>query len=103
VALIALACALSLSIPSAAAAQESQAVEPQTGLARPPSTTRPPPGHSLSAREAIAIAARSPSLRRELAKHPGHRREAFTKGPRRWQVSYYADGEEIAQVVVDER
>ena len=31
------------------------------------------------------------------------RREAFAKGPGRWQVSWYAGGDEIAQVIVDER
>jgi hypothetical protein len=51
----------------------------------------------------MAIAARSEKLRKGLSKHPGHTSEAFTKGPHRWQVSYLADGDEVAQVIVDER
>jgi hypothetical protein len=57
----------------------------------------------LSAREAKRVAARSEKLRTELARHPEYRVEAFTSGPRRWQVSYYAGDEEVAQVIVDER
>ena len=53
--------------------------------------------------QAARIAARSPKLREELRKHDRVRRETFAKGPGRWQVSWYADGDEIAQVIVDER
>jgi hypothetical protein len=92
-----------LVLPASALGEQSQAVHPTEALTRPRSQTRPPSQHTLSAREATRIAAVSPKLRRELAKHERYRSEAFAKGPRRWQVSYYANGEEVAQVTVDER
>jgi hypothetical protein len=89
--------------PAHASAAGSQAVSPSAELTTPASETRPPPGHTLSARAVKRIAARSQKLRDELAKHGRASSSAFTKGSRRWQVSYYADGREVAQVVVDER
>jgi len=44
-----------------------------------------------------------PKLRKELAKHDHTTHDAFAKGPGRWQVSWYAGGDEIGQVIVDER
>lgn len=88
---------------SPAGAAESQAVSPSQRLERPPSQTTPPPGHRLSAVQAIRIADRSERLRSEVRKHRGYTREAYTKGPRTWQVSYYDHGREIAQAIVDER
>jgi hypothetical protein len=95
-------CAL-LAVPPGASADRSQAVGSSATITRPQSQTIPPPRHDLSAREAIAVASRSSKLQDELARHDRHRSEAFTTGPRRWQVSFYDGGDEIAQVVVDER
>jgi hypothetical protein len=78
-------------------------VRPQSQLVRPASQTEPPADHRLSARQAIAVAERSGKLRDEVAKHPHHRRDAFTTGPGRWQVSYYEGQKEFAQAIVDER
>jgi hypothetical protein len=78
-------------------------VRPQNQLVRPASQTKPPADHELSARQAIAVAERSGKLRDEVAKHRRHRREAFTTGPERWQISYYEGREEFAQAIVDER
>jgi hypothetical protein len=89
--------------PSSALSARSQAVRPSETLVRPSSQTQPPPDHSLSARQAIRIADREPKIRDELAGHRRHRREAFISGAGRWQVSYYAGGDEIAQAIVDER
>src|SRR6185503_9758541 len=44
-----------------------------------------------------------PKVRDELREHDDVTRRAFAKGPGRWQVSWYADGDEIAQAIVDER
>jgi hypothetical protein len=88
--------------PDPARATSSQAVQPSEQLVRPASPTTPPPEHDLSAVQAIRIAERSEKLGKELSHHPHRRREAFTNGPHRWQVSYYANGEEFAQAVVDE-
>jgi hypothetical protein len=95
--------ALLLCVPSSAHSARSQAVRPSETLVRPVSQTEPPPDHELSARQAIRIADRSQKVRDELAKHLRDRREAFISGARRWQVSYYSGGEEVAQAIVDER
>ena len=92
-----------LAAPASAAAADSQAVSPSRQLERPPSQTAPPPGHRLSARQAIRIAERSERLRSEVSEHRGYTREAYTKGPGTWQVSYFDRGKEIAQAIVDER
>jgi hypothetical protein len=104
---VALACGLFAAFAAPAAAQEpetrSQAVRPGATLTRPSSPTRPPRDHFLNAVQAARIAARAPKLQEELRKHDRVRRQTFAKGPGRWQVSWYADGDEIAQVIVDER
>jgi Glycosyltransferase family 87 len=88
---------------SPAAAANSQAVGATPVLGQPATLTKPPPEHFLNALEATRIAARSPKLQGELAKHDRTTHRAFTKGPGRWQVSWYAGGKEIGQVIVDER
>ena len=104
---LALACALSaLAVPPALAQEtdpRSQAVRPDATLTRPASPTRPPRDHFLNAVQATRIAAREPRLREELRGRDGVKREAYAKGPGRWQVSWFDDGDEIAQVIVDER
>jgi hypothetical protein len=81
----------------------SQAVEPSATLTRPASPTIPPRDHFLNAVEATRIAARHPKVREEIGKHERVTRQAFAKGPGRWQVSWYSGGDEIAQAIVDER
>ncbi len=104
---LALACGLLALAGPPAFAQEaetrSQAVRPDATLTRPSSQTRPPQEHFLSAVQATRIAARSEKLKEELRAHDRVQSEAFAKGPGRWQVSWYAGGDEIAQVIVDER
>ena len=104
---VALACALLALAGTPAFAQEaesrSQAVRPDATLTRPSSPTRPPRDHFLNAVQAARLAAREPKLQEELRKHDQVRRETFAKGPGRWQVSWFADGDEVAQVIVDER
>ena len=84
-------------------AANSQAVQPSPTLTRPASPTKPPARHFLSAVQATAIAAREPKLQKELSKHDHVRHAAFATAPGQWQVSYYAGGNEVAQVIVDER
>ena len=81
----------------------TQAVAATPTLTEPFSPTTPPRDHFLNANQATRIAARSPKLRAELAKHDQTTHRAFAKGPGRWQVSWYAGGKEIGQVLVDER
>jgi hypothetical protein len=78
-------------------------VQPSATLTQPASPTRPPRDHFLNAVQATRIAARHPKVREEVRKHEGVTRKAFAKGPGRWQVSWYAGGDEIAQALVDER
>jgi hypothetical protein len=72
---------------------------------RPASSDRPPPGHRLSGRQALDIAA---GVRKTAAERRRHRRTFVTvymKGADRWQVSWSRRGrpaKEIAQVIVDD-
>jgi hypothetical protein len=66
---------------------------------------KPPPGYRLTAAQAERIAARSPKIVDELRRHPRARVYEYTKGPGRWQVSWFgaqANGPELAQVYVDD-
>jgi hypothetical protein len=102
-ALVAASAVALLVLPVAASAKDTLADQGITALARPPSQTQPPPQHVLNAIQATAIAARSPKLRAELRKHAHTTHYAYTKGPGRWQVSWYDGSHEIGQVLVDER
>src|SRR5688500_624322 len=91
----ALAALVLLLVPATAQAQE---------LVRPPSLDTPPKLHRLTGLKVMAIADRVPEIRDERERYPGSTREVFTKGPARWQVSYFSKGrkKEIAQVLVDD-
>lgn len=97
---------IAMGLGAAPAAAQDPADQPPFGgepipeLERPDSAVRPPPGYGLSAREATAIADRTEAVREERAESPGMRPRAFTRGPDRWQVSYFDDGVEVAQVVI---
>jgi len=102
----ALLAAAALWAPPPAFGQEqaqSQAVEPSAVLTRPASPTRPPRDHFLNAVQATRIALRDRRVREELPEHEGVTRRTFAKGPGRWQISWYAGGDEIVQAIVDER
>ncbi len=89
----ALAAALLLLLPSAAGAAQ---------LERPKSQTEPPRFFERSAREVTRIASRAEKVRVERARGPLDS-TAYTKGVGRWQVSFFRDGDEVAQVHVDDR
>jgi hypothetical protein len=81
-----------------ALAQSARAdVEP----VRPPSETEPPRFFERSAREVERIAARAEKVREERGNGP-LTVTAYTKGSTRWQVSYFRDGDEVVQVLVDD-
>ncbi len=70
-------------------------------LKQPPSQTEAPRGYERTAKQVIAIASRAEKVRAERR----HRRlapTAYTRGPGRWQVSWFADRREVAQVRVDD-
>jgi archaellum component FlaG (FlaF/FlaG flagellin family) len=89
--LIAALCAAFLAPVPAAAAE----------LRQPASQTEPPRLFERSARQAIAIASDAGKVRVE-------RREgrleptAYVKDPGHWQVSFFRDGDEVVQVLVDD-
>jgi hypothetical protein len=93
-----------VAIPAAARAATSTAVDPNTPVLVT-SQTAPPPGYRLNALQAERIAAASSKIRDELRRHPHARVYEYTKGPGRWQVSWFgaqANGPELAQVYVDD-
>ena len=78
------ALALALAAPSPALADENFADEPPFGgqlpppLVRPPSQDRPPPGFTLSARDAIRAAGAAAAVRAELDQSPDMRRDRIS-------------------------
>jgi len=88
-----LAALVLLAPPVAAQAQQ---------LPQPPSLTKPPPFHSLSANRAIAIARADPKVRAERRRWGHMTPFAYLDGPIAWQVSFYARGKERAQAIVDD-
>ncbi len=82
-----------------AAAPASAAPELKT----PDSQTVPPTGYELTAKQAIRIAARSDTIREARTRHPeDFRPAAYTRGPDRWQVSWFDGDREVAQARVDD-
>jgi hypothetical protein len=64
-----------------------------------------PAGRRLTGEQVQRIAGRVPKIRRETAKHRGSFPNVYTKGPGRWQVSFFnrdKPAKEIAQVYVDD-
>ena len=74
--------------PAASAAAPGQV--DSVGLPRelPASMSVPPPGFSTNARQAIAIAERTPAVRKALRDHPGLRSEALVWDHSRWEVNF---------------
>jgi hypothetical protein len=71
-------------------------------LKQPKSATTPPAGYKLTARQVERIAARPEKVAAERREHRQFRATAYTKGPGRWQVSWFDRGREVAQVKVDD-
>ena len=96
-----------------AAAQTTSAATPATtstatdpnAVVGVPDLTKPPPGRRLTGREVQRIAEAVPKVIRERRKHPGSFPSVYTKGPGRWQVSFFTrakPAKEFAQVYVDD-
>ncbi len=69
------------------------------------SANKPPAGYRLTATQVERIAAKAPKIRAELRQHPTATPYEYTKGPGRWQVSWFSSGRkqtELAQVYVDD-
>jgi hypothetical protein len=84
---------LALAAPAAAAPE----------LKTPDSQTVAPPGYELTAKRAIAIGSRSPTIRVERERHDDFRPAAYTRGPGRWQVSWFDGDREVAQARIDDQ
>jgi hypothetical protein len=96
-----------LALPAPAGAEENPAMQPPFGGERPPplvdaeSPSVRPPGFTLTAAEAAAVAERTEVVRAELAESQDAEPRVFERGER-WQVSWFdPDGREVAQVIVD--
>ena len=85
------------------AAGPAQAAVAKPELEQPASETSPPPGYELSAAEVVRIAGRGGKVRTERGRHRRFAPTAYTRGPGRWQVSYFdSEVREVAQVRVDD-
>jgi hypothetical protein len=69
----------------------------------PPSQTKPPPGHTRTAQQVIRIADRQQKVIDEKRKRGTLQATAYTKGPGRWQVSYFQGKVERAQLLIDDQ
>jgi hypothetical protein len=69
------------------------------------SQDKAPKGYRLTAAHVLRIASRNPAVRDQLRRHPGATPYEYTKGPGRWQVSWFSSGRpqrELLQVYVDD-
>ena len=89
----ALAAALLLALPAVAGAQDPEL---------PASHTEPPRSFERSAREVERIAAKADKVRAARRGGPLDP-TAYTRGAGRWQVSFFRDGDEIVQVLVEDQ
>ncbi len=67
--------------------------------------TKPPSGYRLTGHQVEAVAVRVPRIRDELRRHHHLVAYEYTRGPGRWQVSWFTEGtpqKEMAQVYVDD-
>ncbi len=88
-----------------AAATTTPTVTDQNAPVLVTSENRPPAGYRLTAAQVERIAARAPKIRAELHRHPAAVPYEYTKGPGRWQVSWFSTGrsqKELAQVYVED-
>ncbi|MEX2193847.1 MAG: glycosyltransferase 87 family protein [Thermoleophilaceae bacterium] len=72
------------------------------GLTTPESLTQPPQGFELTGREAVRISERTPEVRAAKERHPGLDSGTYTRGPGRWQISWFAGDDEVVQVHVSD-
>ncbi len=104
--LAALFCAILLTPGAAVAGQRigTAQTDPNTPVLVP-SQNVPPRGYRLTAARVRTIAAAAPKIAAELRRHPRAIPYEYTKGPGRWQVSWFSAGrspKELAQVYVED-
>src|SRR3954454_3115152 len=99
-----LAAPASAQTTSAATATTTTATDPNAVVAVPRLDVAPQ-GRRLTGAQVQRIAERDPKVVRERRKHKGSFPSVYTKGPGRWQVSFFTAGKkprEFAQVYVDD-
>ena len=102
--LLALSAPLLILLCAAPAAAATTATDPNAPVLVT-TLTKPPAGYRLTAVQVEKIAAQAPVVRDELRRHPRATPYEYTKGPGRWQVSWFSVGrqqKELAQVYVDD-
>ncbi len=85
-----------------AAALYPPSVQAAPDLRAPASPTKPPAGYRLSGDSVKGIAAGAEKVRSERRRHRRFTSAVYTRGPGRWQVSYFDRDREVAQVRVDD-
>jgi hypothetical protein len=83
-----------------AAAPAGAAATPE--LKAPDSFTRAPAGYRMTAKQVQRVAARDQKIREERGNHRDFDPSVYTRGPGRWQVSWFDRGDEVAQARVDD-
>ena len=94
-----------LAAPAAAAAARTVTVSVPGTPVLITTPNRPPAGYRLTASQVERIAARNPTIRAELRRHPRATPYEYIKGGGEWQVSWFSAGRhpvELAQVYVDD-
>ena len=61
-----------------------------------------PAGYEITARQAIRVAKRDPKVAETRGRYGNLDVAVEAKAPAQWQVGYFADGREVAQVLVDD-
>ncbi len=90
-------------VASAAGARATSTVADPNAPVLVSSPNTPPAGYRLTATQVERIAARVGKVRDVVRRHRGAYPAEYTKGPGRWQVSWFTPkGKEIAQVYVDD-
>jgi hypothetical protein len=89
--------------PSTATGGATASTDPNA-LTSPPSVSIAPPGHRMTAQQAIRLALKVPKIARARREHRGSYPTAYLKGATQWQVSLFSSPKrvEIGQVAIDD-
>jgi hypothetical protein len=88
--------------PAARASAQTPGFDPSDRGFRAVSPAFPVPGRELSPRRVVATARSVPRVAREIRRHAHVATDVYVRGRHEWQVSFRADGAEVAQVRVDD-
>jgi hypothetical protein len=102
---------LALGLPAGASAARATVTPVPESPVQVAVSSIPRPGRSLSSQRALTIASAVAKVRDARHGHPGSYGAVYTKGPFRWQVSFFSrgprpgggGGKELAQVIIADR